>query len=146
MIGGLLVLCDVTASLIILKLERAALGVAFLGMAAEAFLLAVIIGLAIGTGADIAKEGADVVLMRSDLMDVARAIELSRATIRNIKQDLFWALFYNGIGIPLAAGVFFPLTGWQLSPIFGAAAMSLSSVCVVTNALRLRTFKPKVAK
>ena len=104
------------------------------------------VGLAIGTGADIAKEGADVVLMRSDLMDVARAIELSRATIRNIKQDLFWALFYNGIGIPLAAGVFFPLTGWQLSPIFGAAAMSLSSVCVVSNALRLRTFKSRVAK
>ena len=104
------------------------------------------VGLAIGTGADIAKEGADVVLMRSDLMDVARAIELSRATIRNIKQDLFWALFYNGIGIPLAAGVFFPLTGWQLSPMFGAAAMSLSSVCVVTNALRLKSFKPKVAK
>lgn len=104
------------------------------------------VGLAIGTGADIAKEGADMVLMRSDLMDVARAIELSRATIRNIKQDLFWALFYNGIGIPLAAGVFFPLTGWQLSPMFGAAAMSLSSVCVVSNALRLRTFKPKVAK
>ena len=104
------------------------------------------VGLAIGTGADIAKEGADVLLMRSDLMDVARAIELSRATIRNIKQDLFWALFYNGIGIPLAAGVFFPLTGWQLSPMFGAAAMSLSSVCVVSNALRLRTFKPKVAK
>ena len=104
------------------------------------------VGLAIGTGADIAKEGADVVLMRSDLMDVARAIELSRATIRNIKQDLFWALFYNGIGIPLAAGVFFPLTGWQLSPMFGAAAMSLSSVCVVSNALRLKFFKPKVAK
>ena len=104
------------------------------------------VGLAIGTGADIAKEGADVVLMRSDLMDVARAIELSRATIRNIKQDLFWALFYNGIGIPLAAGAFFPLTGWQLSPMFGAAAMSLSSVCVVTNALRLKSFKPKVAK
>ena len=102
------------------------------------------VGLAIGTGADIAKEGADVVLMRSDLMDVARAIELSRATIRNIKQDLFWALFYNGI--PLAAGVFFPLTGWQLSPMFGAAAMSLSSVCVVSNALRLKSFKPKVAK
>ena len=101
------------------------------------------VGLAIGTGADIAKEGADVVLMRSDLMDVARAIELSRATIRNIKQDLFWALFYNGIGIPLAAGVFFPLTGWQLSPMFGAAAMSLSSVCVVSNALRLKSFKPK---
>lgn len=104
------------------------------------------VGLAIGTAADIAKEGADVVLMRSDLMDVARAIELSRATIRNIKQDLFWALFYNGIGIPLAAGVFFPLTGWQLSPMFGAAAMSLSSVCVVSNALRLKSFKPKVAK
>ena len=103
------------------------------------------VGLAIGTGADIAKEGADVVLMHSDLMDVARAIELSRATIRNIKQDLFWALFYNGIGIPFAAGVFFPLTGWQLSPMFGAAAMSLSSVCVVSNALRLRTFKPSVA-
>ena len=103
------------------------------------------VGLAIGTGADIAKEGADVVLMRSDLMDVVRAIELSRTTIRNIKQDLFWALFYNGIGIPLAAGVFFPLTGWQLSPMFGAAAMSLSSVCVVSNALRLRTFKPSVA-
>ena len=104
------------------------------------------VGLAIGTGADIAKEGADVVLMRSDLMDVARAIELSRATIRNIKQDLFWALFYNGIGIPLAAGVFFPLTSWQLSPMFGAAAMSLSSVCVVSNALRLKSFMPKVAK
>ena len=103
------------------------------------------VGLAIDTGADIAKEGADVVLMRSDLMDVARAIELSRATIRNIKQDLFWALFYNGIGIPLAAGMFFPLTGWQLSPMFGAAAMSLSSVCVVSNALRLRTFRPSVA-
>ena len=104
------------------------------------------VGLAIGTGADIAKEGADVVLMRSDLMDVVRAIELSRATIRNIKQDLFWALFYNGIGIPLAAGVFFPLTGWQLSPMFGAAAMSLSSVCVVSNALRLKSFKPKTAR
>ena len=102
------------------------------------------VGLAIGTGADIAKEGADVVLMRSDLLDVARAIELSRAVIRNIKQDLFWALFYNACGIPLAAGVFFPILGWQLSPMFGAAAMSLSSVCVCTNALRLRGFRPKV--
>ena len=101
------------------------------------------VGLAIGTGADIAKEGANVVLMRSDLLDVARAIELSRAVIRNIKQDLFWALFYNACGIPLAAGVFYPLLGWQLSPMFGAAAMSLSSVCVVTNALRLRGFRPK---
>lgn len=100
-------------------------------------------GLAIGAGADVAKEGADVVLMHSDLSDVARAIELSRAVIRNIKQDLFWALFYNSMGIPLAAGVLYPLLGWQLSPMFGAAAMSLSSVCVVTNALRLRRFRPR---
>ena len=104
------------------------------------------VGLAIGTGADIAKEGADVVLMRSDLQDVARAIELSRAVIRNIKEDLFWALIYNACGIPVAAGVFYPLLGWQLSPMFGAAAMSLSSICVVSNALRLRGFKPKVAR
>ena len=102
------------------------------------------VGLAIGAGADIAKEGADVVLMRSDLLDVARAIELSRAVIRNIKQDLFWALFYNACGIPLAAGVFFPILGWQLSPMFGAAAMSLSSVCVCTTALRLRGFRPRM--
>ena len=99
------------------------------------------VGLAIGTGADVAKEGADVVLMHSDLLDVPRAIELSRAVIRNIKQDLFWALFYNSLGIPLAAGVFFPILGWQLSPMFGAAAMSLSSLCVVGNALRLRGFR-----
>ena len=102
------------------------------------------VGLAIGTGADIAKEGADVVLMHPDLLDVARSIELSRAVIRNIKQDLFWALCYNACGIPLAAGVFYPLLGWQLSPMFGAAAMSLSSVCVVSNALRLRRFRPRV--
>ena len=100
------------------------------------------VGLAIGAGADVAKEGADVVLMHSDLMDVARAIELSRAVMRNIKQDLFWALFYNSLGIPLAAGVFYPLLGWQLSPMFGTAAMSLSSLCVVGNALRLRGFAP----
>ncbi|MBS5477743.1 MAG: copper-translocating P-type ATPase [Coriobacteriia bacterium] len=103
------------------------------------------VGIAIGAGADIAADSADVVLMRSDLLDVTRAIELSRATIRNIKQDLFWALFYNSIGIPLAAGVFYPLLGWQLSPMFGAAAMSLSSICVVSNALRLRGFKSKLA-
>lgn len=101
------------------------------------------VGLAIGAGTDVAKEGADVILMKSDLMDVPRAIELSRAVIRNIKQDLFWALFYNALGIPLAAGVFYPLLGWQLSPMFGAAAMSLSSLCVVGNALRLRTFQPR---
>ena len=100
------------------------------------------VGLAIGAGADVAKKGADVVLMHSDLLDVARAIELSRAVIRNIKQDLFWALFYNSLGIPLAAGVLYPVLGWQLSPMFGAAAMSLSSVCVVSNALRLRGFRP----
>lgn len=101
------------------------------------------VGLAIGAGADIAKEGADVILMHSDLADVARALELSRAVIRNIKEDLFWALFYNSLGIPLAAGVLYPLLGWQLSPMFGAAAMSLSSVCVVTNALRLRRFRSR---
>ena len=101
------------------------------------------VGLAIGTGADIAAESADVVLMRSDLVDVARAVELSRATIRSIKQGLFWALIYNACGIPLAAGALYPLLGWQLSPMFGAAAMSLSSVCVCLNALRLRGFKPR---
>ena len=100
-------------------------------------------GIAIGAGTDVALESADVVLMRSSLMDAVGAYELSRATMRNIKENLFWALFYNAIGIPLAAGVFYPLLGWQLSPIFGAAAMSLSSVCVVSNALRLRFFKPK---
>ncbi len=101
------------------------------------------VGIAIGAGTDVALESADVVLMRSDLMDAVGAYELSRATLRNIKENLFWALFYNAIGIPLAAGVFYPLLGWQLNPIFGAAAMSLSSVCVVSNALRLRFFKPK---
>ena len=101
------------------------------------------VGIAIGAGTDVALESADVVLMRSSLMDAVGAFELSRATLRNIKENLFWALFYNSIGIPLAAGVFFPILGWQLNPIFGAAAMSLSSVCVVSNALRLRFFKPK---
>ncbi|AEB06767.1 heavy metal translocating P-type ATPase [Coriobacterium glomerans PW2] len=96
------------------------------------------VGIAIGAGADIAKEGADVVLMRSDPLDVARAIELSRGVIRNIRQDLFWALVYNVCGIPLAAGVLYPILGWQLSPMFAAAAMSLSSLSVVANALRLR--------
>ena len=103
-------------------------------------------GIAIGAGADVALDAADVVLVRSDLADVPAAVRLSRAVVRNIHQNLFWAFFYNAICIPLAAGVFFPLTGWQLSPMFGAAAMSLSSVCVVSNALRLKSFKPKVAK
>lgn len=101
------------------------------------------VGLAIGAGTDVAIESADIVLMKSDLMDAAAAVELSRATIRNIKQNLFWAFFYNILGIPLAAGVFFPLLEWQLNPMFAAAAMSLSSVTVVSNALRLRFFKSK---
>ena len=101
------------------------------------------VGLAIGAGTDVAIESADIVLMKSDLMDAVTAVELSKATIRNVKENLFWAFCYNSIGIPLAAGVFFPILGWQLSPMFGAAAMSLSSVSVVSNALRLKLFKPK---
>ena len=101
------------------------------------------VGLAIGAGTDVAIESADIVLMKSDLMDAAAAVELSRATIRNIKQNLFWAFFYNALGIPLAAGVFYASLGWQLNPMFGAAAMSLSSVTVVSNALRLRFFQSK---
>jgi len=97
-------------------------------------------GIAIGAGTDIAIDAADVVLMKSRLSDVPAAIRLSRATLRNIHQNLFWAFFYNVIGIPLAAGVWYPLFGWKLNPMFGAAAMSLSSFCVVTNALRLNWF------
>ena len=98
-------------------------------------------GIAIGAGTDIAIDAADVVLMKSRLSDVPAAIRLSRATLRNIHENLFWAFFYNVIGIPLAAGVWIPIFGWQLNPMFGAAAMSLSSFCVVTNALRLNWFK-----
>ncbi|MBQ2700249.1 MAG: heavy metal translocating P-type ATPase [Clostridia bacterium] len=101
------------------------------------------VGIAIGAGTDIAIESADIVLMRGDLQDVATAIQLSRSVLTTIKQNLFWAFFYNALGIPLAAGVFIPLFGWQLSPMFAAAAMSMSSVCVVSNALRLRRFKPR---
>ena len=101
------------------------------------------VGIAIGAGTDIAIESADIVLMKNSLLDVVTAIRLSKATIRNIKENLFWAFFYNSIGIPLAAGVFFSLLGWKLNPMFGAAAMSLSSVCVVLNALRLKFFKPR---
>ena len=101
------------------------------------------VGLAIGAGTDVAIESADIVLMKSDLLDAAAAVELSRATIRNIKENLFWAFFYNTLGIPLAAGVFYHWTHWQLNPMFAAAAMSLSSFCVVSNALRLRFFKSK---
>jgi Cu+-exporting ATPase len=101
------------------------------------------VGIAIGAGTDIAIESADIVLMKSDLLDAVTAIQLSKATIKNIKQNLFWAFFYNLIGIPLAAGFFFFLFDWKLNPMFAAAAMSLSSVCVVSNALRLKFFKPQ---
>ena len=98
-------------------------------------------GIAIGAGTDVAIDAADVVLMKSRLSDVPAAIRMSRATLRNIHENLFWAFFYNIIGIPLAAGVWYPLFGWKLNPMFGAAAMSLSSFCVVSNALRLNLFK-----
>jgi Cu2+-exporting ATPase len=98
------------------------------------------IGIAIGAGTDIAIDAADVVLMKSRLSDVPASIRLSRATLRNIHENLFWAFFYNVIGIPLAAGVWIPVFGWKLNPMFGAAAMSLSSFCVVSNALRLNFF------
>lgn len=104
------------------------------------------VGIAIGAGTDVAIESADIVLVRSDLQDAVTALELSRATVRNIKQNLFWAFFYNILGIPLAAGVFYPFFGWTLSPMIGAAAMSLSSVFVVSNALRLRRFQPSRVK
>ena len=103
------------------------------------------VGIAIGAGTDIAIESADVVLMSGSLAQVGSAVELSRATIKNIKQNLFWAFFYNSLGIPIAAGALYPAFGLQLSPMLGAAAMSMSSVFVVTNALRLRLFKPSAA-
>ena len=104
------------------------------------------VGIAIGAGADVALDAADVVLMKSSLLDVPAAIRLSRQVLRNIHENLFWAFFYNCIGIPLAAGVLIPVLGWQLNPMFGAAAMSLSSFCVVMNALRLNLFQVHSAK
>ena len=109
-------------------------------------LTAADVGIAIGAGTDIAIDAAEVVLMKSGLSGVPAAIRLSRATLRNIKQNLFWAFFYNAIGIPLAAGVWIPLFGWKLSPMFGAAAMSLSSFFVVSNALRLNFVKINTTK
>ncbi len=109
-------------------------------------LTAADVGVAIGAGTDVAVDAADVVLMNSRITDAAAAIRLSRATLRNIRQNLFWAFFYNCIGIPLAAGAFVSVLGWELDPMFGAAAMSLSSFCVVTNALRLnltRIYDPR---
>ena len=99
------------------------------------------VGIAISNGTDVAIESADIILMKNDLLDVVTAIRLSKSVIRNIKENLFWAFFYNILGIPLAAGVYYNAFGWKLNPMFGAAAMSLSSVFVVTNALRLRFFK-----
>lgn len=104
------------------------------------------VGIAIGAGTDVAVESADIVLMKSDLMDAVTAVELSHATIRNIKQNLFWAFFYNTLGIPLAAGVFYAALGWKLNPMFAAAAMSCSSAFVVGNALRLKLFRPSNQK
>ena len=104
-------------------------------------LAAADVGMAIGAGTDVAIESADIVLMKSDLRDAVTAMQLGRAVIRNIKQNLFWAFFYNCIGIPLAAGLFYPAFGLRLTPMFGAAAMSMSSIFVVTNALRLRRFR-----
>ena len=101
------------------------------------------VGIAIGAGTDVAIESADIVLMRSDLLDVSTAVQLSRAVIRNIKQNLFWAFFYNAIGIPIAAGVFYPAFQLKMNPMLGALAMSFSSVFVVSNALRLRWFKAR---
>ena len=101
------------------------------------------LGIAIGAGTDVAMESADAVLMKSDLLDAVSAIKLSKAVLRNIKENLFWAFAYNIIGIPLAAGLLYPAFGIKLSPMVGAAAMSMSSVCVVMNALRLRFFRPE---
>ena len=100
------------------------------------------VGMAIGSGTDVAMESADIVLMRSDLIDVVTAIQLSKKTIKNIKENLFWAFGYNTLGIPVAAGLLYAFGGPLLNPMFAAGAMALSSVSVVTNALRLRKFKP----
>ena len=103
------------------------------------------VGIAIGTGTDVAIAASDITLISGDLQGIVTAIQLSRATIANIRQNLFFAFIYNVIGIPVAAGILFPLFGWLLNPILAGAAMALSSVSVVSNALRLRKFKPKIS-
>ena len=125
------------------KLQKQEKKVAFVGdgINDSPALVKADVGIAIGSGTDIAIESADIVLMKDHLLDSVTAIALSRAVIKNIKMNLFWAFFYNTIGIPIACGIFYPIFGWKLNPIIGAVAMSLSSVCVVTNALRLRKFK-----
>lgn len=125
------------------KLQKQGKKVAFVGdgMNDSPALMKADVGMAIGSGTDIAIESADIVLMKDNLLDSVTAIALSKAVIRNIKMNLFWAFFYNTIGIPIACGAFYPIFGLKLNPMIGAAAMSLSSVCVVTNALRLRKFK-----
>ena len=130
------------------KLQKEGKKVAFVGdgINDSPALVKADIGLAIGSGTDIAIESADIVLMKNSLLDVVTAIDLSKAVIRNIKMNLFWAFFYNSIGIPIAAGILYPSLGIKLNPMIGAAAMSLSSVCVVTNALRLKKFKIKYKK
>lgn len=127
------------------KLQKEGKKIAFVGdgINDSPALVKADVGLAIGSGTDIAIEAADIVLMKSSLLDVVKAIDLSKAVIRNIKVNLFWAFFYNSIGIPVSAGILYQNLGIKLSPMLGAAAMSLSSVCVVTNALRLRNFKVK---
>ena len=129
----------------VLKLQEAGKKVAFVGdgINDSPALVRANVGLAIGSGTDIAIESADIILMKNTLLDVVTAIDLSKAVISNIKMNLFWAFFYNSIGIPVAAGTFFLSLGIKLSPMIGALAMSLSSVCVVTNALRLNKFKSK---